>query len=192
MADAGAARLVDQLPWWRPGAAFGYHGLTIGTLASELVRRITGLTLHTESSSRSRARISPSVVSAPSGTTAHSARSDFMTPRPASASGIPCGARRLPVERTRGRCRSLPCSSTSRRSAKRSDVQQAGVIAIDHRVQDSRRTAMEPDHIVEKSSGEEGDALLLSATFPRRPTRTCCSEGDSTAKYCSVIARFFA
>ncbi|MFE5407601.1 serine hydrolase domain-containing protein [Microbacterium sp. NPDC056569] len=45
VAAVGAARLVDQLPWWRPGAAFGYHGVTIGVLASELVRRITGRTL---------------------------------------------------------------------------------------------------------------------------------------------------
>lgn len=44
-AETGAARLVDQVPWWRPGAAFGYHGVTIGVLASELVRRITGSTL---------------------------------------------------------------------------------------------------------------------------------------------------
>lgn len=43
--SSGAARLAAQLPWWRPGAAFGYHGLTIGVLASELVRRITGLGL---------------------------------------------------------------------------------------------------------------------------------------------------
>jgi len=42
---SGAARLAAQLPWWRPGAAFGYHGLTIGVLASELVRRVTGLGL---------------------------------------------------------------------------------------------------------------------------------------------------
>jgi CubicO group peptidase (beta-lactamase class C family) len=41
----GAARLAAQLPWWRPGSAFGYHGLTIGVLASELVRRITGMGL---------------------------------------------------------------------------------------------------------------------------------------------------
>jgi CubicO group peptidase (beta-lactamase class C family) len=41
-AQVGAARLAAQLPWWRPGAAFGYHGLTIGVLSSELIRRITG------------------------------------------------------------------------------------------------------------------------------------------------------
>lgn len=47
IADArlGGARLAAELPWWRPGAAFGYHGLTIGVLASELVRHITGQTL---------------------------------------------------------------------------------------------------------------------------------------------------
>ncbi|MDQ0675191.1 CubicO group peptidase (beta-lactamase class C family) [Pseudarthrobacter siccitolerans] len=40
-----AAVLAEQRPLWRPGAAFGYHGVSIGVLASELVRRITGLTL---------------------------------------------------------------------------------------------------------------------------------------------------
>jgi len=37
-----AARLAAMLPWWRPGATFGYHGLTIGVLGAELVRRVTG------------------------------------------------------------------------------------------------------------------------------------------------------
>lgn len=41
---AAAARLVAQLPWWRPGATFGYHALTIGLLGAELVRRVTGRT----------------------------------------------------------------------------------------------------------------------------------------------------
>jgi CubicO group peptidase (beta-lactamase class C family) len=47
-ADLGVAagRLAAQLPWWRPGAAFGYHGLTIAPLAAELVRRITGRPFH--------------------------------------------------------------------------------------------------------------------------------------------------
>lgn len=40
-----AAVLAEQRPLWRPGMAFGYHGISIGVLASELVRRITGLTL---------------------------------------------------------------------------------------------------------------------------------------------------
>ncbi|GAB3600630.1 serine hydrolase domain-containing protein [Microbacterium tumbae] len=39
---AAAARLAATPPVWQPGSAFGYHGLTIGTLASELVHRITG------------------------------------------------------------------------------------------------------------------------------------------------------
>ncbi|MGX5682670.1 serine hydrolase domain-containing protein [Schumannella luteola] len=42
---AAAARLADTTPLWHPGSAFGYHAVTIGTLASELVFRITGLTL---------------------------------------------------------------------------------------------------------------------------------------------------
>jgi CubicO group peptidase (beta-lactamase class C family) len=40
--DALAARLAAQRPFWRPGAGFMYHALTIGTLADELVRRIDG------------------------------------------------------------------------------------------------------------------------------------------------------
>jgi CubicO group peptidase (beta-lactamase class C family) len=40
--DALAERLAAQRPLWRPGAAFLYHGLTIGTLADELVRRTDG------------------------------------------------------------------------------------------------------------------------------------------------------
>lgn len=41
-----AQRLADSVPFWFPGTAFGYHGVTIGTLASELVLRATGRTLH--------------------------------------------------------------------------------------------------------------------------------------------------
>ncbi|MFD8568039.1 serine hydrolase domain-containing protein [Streptomyces sp. NPDC059639] len=40
-----AARLAAQRPLWRPGAGFGYHWLTIGTLADEIVRRCTGRSL---------------------------------------------------------------------------------------------------------------------------------------------------
>jgi CubicO group peptidase (beta-lactamase class C family) len=40
--DLVAARLAAQVPHWRPGAAHGYHGLTIGTIMDELVRRVTG------------------------------------------------------------------------------------------------------------------------------------------------------
>ena len=41
--DAVAARLAAQVPHWRPGKAHGYHGLTIGTIMDELVRRIEGI-----------------------------------------------------------------------------------------------------------------------------------------------------
>ena len=41
--DAMAARLAAQVPHWRPGTAHGYHGLTIGTIMDELVRRIAGI-----------------------------------------------------------------------------------------------------------------------------------------------------
>ncbi|MFE0462216.1 serine hydrolase domain-containing protein [Kitasatospora sp. NPDC058965] len=37
-----AARLAAQAPYWRPGAAHGYHALVIGALANEVVRRATG------------------------------------------------------------------------------------------------------------------------------------------------------
>ncbi len=43
---AGAERLADSAPFWRPGSAFGYHAVTIGNLAGELVFRVTGRTLH--------------------------------------------------------------------------------------------------------------------------------------------------
>ena len=41
--DTVAARLAAQVPLWRPGKAHGYHGLTIGTIMDELVRRIEGV-----------------------------------------------------------------------------------------------------------------------------------------------------
>jgi len=40
--DLVAGRLAAQVPHWRPGQAHGYHGLTIGTIMDELVRRVTG------------------------------------------------------------------------------------------------------------------------------------------------------
>jgi CubicO group peptidase (beta-lactamase class C family) len=40
--DYMASRLAVQIPHWRPGAAHGYHALTIGTLMDELVRRTDG------------------------------------------------------------------------------------------------------------------------------------------------------
>ncbi|QKJ20620.1 serine hydrolase domain-containing protein [Microbacterium hominis] len=43
---AGAARLAASTPFWHPGSAFGYHAITIGNLASELIFRATGRTLH--------------------------------------------------------------------------------------------------------------------------------------------------
>lgn len=41
--DGVAARLAAQVPHWRPGKAHGYHGLTIGTIMDELVRRVVGV-----------------------------------------------------------------------------------------------------------------------------------------------------
>ncbi|MEU7578952.1 serine hydrolase domain-containing protein [Streptomyces sp. NPDC041068] len=42
---AVAARLAAQRPYWRPGTTFGYHALSIGALAGEVVFRATGRTL---------------------------------------------------------------------------------------------------------------------------------------------------
>jgi CubicO group peptidase (beta-lactamase class C family) len=44
--SGAAARLAETRPFWHPGSAFGYHGITIGNLASELILRATGRTLH--------------------------------------------------------------------------------------------------------------------------------------------------
>ncbi|RKN42431.1 serine hydrolase domain-containing protein [Streptomyces hoynatensis] len=43
--EALAARLAPHRPYWRPGAAFGYHSLTIGALVGEVVRRASGASL---------------------------------------------------------------------------------------------------------------------------------------------------
>ena len=44
--SGGADRLARTRPFWHPGSAFGYHGVTIGNLTAELVLRATGRTLH--------------------------------------------------------------------------------------------------------------------------------------------------
>ncbi len=43
--DGLAAALAAAAPLWQPGSAHGYHGVTIGVLADELVRRTAGLPL---------------------------------------------------------------------------------------------------------------------------------------------------
>jgi CubicO group peptidase (beta-lactamase class C family) len=40
-----AQRLAAQTPYWKPGTAFGYHGLVIAALTGEVVRRTTGRSL---------------------------------------------------------------------------------------------------------------------------------------------------
>src|SRR5260221_12910156 len=45
--DKGCALLAAQAPYWEPGTASGYHGLTQGYLVGEVVRRITGRSLGT-------------------------------------------------------------------------------------------------------------------------------------------------
>ena len=41
------SRLADQVPWWEPGTASGYHAVTQGYLIGEIVRRITGESIGT-------------------------------------------------------------------------------------------------------------------------------------------------
>ncbi|MGW6022982.1 serine hydrolase domain-containing protein [Streptomyces sp. NPDC055099] len=52
---ANAARLAAQRPYWRPGTAFGYHALSVGALAGEVVFRATGQTLQEVYEERVRA-----------------------------------------------------------------------------------------------------------------------------------------
>jgi CubicO group peptidase (beta-lactamase class C family) len=42
--DPAVRALEQQRPLWRPGTAHSYHPLTLGWLAGEVIRRITGLT----------------------------------------------------------------------------------------------------------------------------------------------------
>ncbi|MGW2225003.1 serine hydrolase domain-containing protein [Streptomyces formicae] len=50
-----AARLAAQRPYWRPGTTFGYHALSVGALAGEVVFRATGRTLREVYEERVRA-----------------------------------------------------------------------------------------------------------------------------------------
>jgi CubicO group peptidase (beta-lactamase class C family) len=43
--DPVVEALAAQAPMWEPGTAYGYHAITYGYLAGELVRRVTGLSL---------------------------------------------------------------------------------------------------------------------------------------------------
>ena len=52
-----AERLAAMHPLWRPGSAHGYHGITIGTLVDELIRRITGTTFRDFYARRVRAAL---------------------------------------------------------------------------------------------------------------------------------------
>lgn len=45
--DKATSMLAAQAPFWEPGTAPGYHGLTQGYLVGEVVRRITGKSLGT-------------------------------------------------------------------------------------------------------------------------------------------------
>jgi CubicO group peptidase (beta-lactamase class C family) len=45
--EKATALLAAQAPYWKPGTAPGYHGMTQGYLVGEVVRRVTGQTLGT-------------------------------------------------------------------------------------------------------------------------------------------------
>ena len=45
--DHVTSLLAAQRPYWQPGTAHGYHALTFGFLAGELVRRISGISIGT-------------------------------------------------------------------------------------------------------------------------------------------------
>ena len=45
--DKATALLAAQAPFWEPGTASGYHGMTQGFLVGEVVRRITGRSIGT-------------------------------------------------------------------------------------------------------------------------------------------------
>lgn len=43
--DYSIGLLEKQAPWWAPGTASGYHGISIGHLVSGILKRVTGKTL---------------------------------------------------------------------------------------------------------------------------------------------------
>ena len=43
--DKVAALFETQEPWWEPGAALGYHAISIGNLMGEIIKRISGKTV---------------------------------------------------------------------------------------------------------------------------------------------------
>ena len=43
--DCATQALAAQAPVWEPGTCHGYHGMTIGFLEGELLRRVTGMTI---------------------------------------------------------------------------------------------------------------------------------------------------
>jgi CubicO group peptidase (beta-lactamase class C family) len=45
--DLLCSALAEETPWWEPGAKHGYHALTFGHLAGEVLRRIDGRSLGT-------------------------------------------------------------------------------------------------------------------------------------------------
>ncbi|RST15559.1 class A beta-lactamase-related serine hydrolase [Streptomyces sp. WAC05374] len=45
--DRACAAIAATRPWWEPGTAAGYHGMTFGFLVGEVVRRVSGQSLGT-------------------------------------------------------------------------------------------------------------------------------------------------
>lgn len=90
-----AARLAAERPHWRPGAAHGYHALTIGTLMDELVRRITGVPI---------AQFFRDEIAAPRGIDFHIATAEEEEPRvrPVLPARLPAGQQPDPDARGPG------------------------------------------------------------------------------------------
>jgi len=45
--DRIVSLLAAEAPWWEPGTANGYHAMTFGYLAGEIIRRVSGLSVGT-------------------------------------------------------------------------------------------------------------------------------------------------
>ena len=67
-----AARLAAQAPIWEPGTANGYHAITFGVLAAEIVRRVDG---------RDIARFIAEELAAPAGADLHLGLPEAQEPR---------------------------------------------------------------------------------------------------------------
>lgn len=79
-----AEALAAERPWWSPGEAHGYHALTFGWLAGEVVRRVSG---------RSVGRYFAEEIARPLGVDFHIGLPEADEPRVAEMSPLPFPAR---------------------------------------------------------------------------------------------------